>query len=99
MDPQIEELKELVRQNIALTQDTNRMVHKIRRSEITKSIVWFVIILVSVVAPTIALYYYAAPYVGQIQSMYDQIQSTAAEARDLINKFSPGQSSTTPQGR
>jgi hypothetical protein len=71
-DPQIEELKELVRRNIALAEDTNRILHGMRNasrwSTAFRAVWWLVIAGV-----TIAAYSYLWPYISQILSLYSKL--------------------------
>ena len=75
MDPQIEELKELIRRNTALAEDTNRIVHKMRRGALLSSIMrllWWALII----GATVASYLYFAPYLQQITDLYSKAQTT-----------------------
>ena len=82
MDPQIEELKELVRQNIALSTETNKIVRGMRNTGrmgvVMKIIFWIIII-----ASSVASYYYFLPYFTKIEKWYTGIQNGAQQAGDL----------------
>lgn len=94
MDQEVEELKELVRQNIAISEDTNRQVHKVRRAARMgqfMQIVWWLIIL----GASGWAYYYYQPYINQITGLYAQFQSSGtqtknweAAAQEFLKKFS-----------
>jgi hypothetical protein len=75
MATEIEELKELVRRNIALAEDTNHTIHKMYRATIwgkVFNILWFL----SVLGLTGFVYYYfLAPYLGNIMELYSQAQN------------------------
>ena len=97
MDPQIEELKEMVRQNTALAQENNKMLRAMRSSQRWSSVlrvVWWLTILGVSGA---FYYYYVAPYIKQLLQIYQNMQSGAAEAgqvsvqiTNLLNNFLPG---------
>ena len=76
MDPQIEELKQLVRQSITLSQDNNQMLHKMRSASrwgFVFRIVWWL----TIVGVTGAIYYYfLGPYVEQILQIFQKAQDT-----------------------
>jgi type II secretory pathway component PulM len=79
---QIEELKELVRRSIALSQDTNKAVHAMRRSNRWGTILrwgWWLLIFVG---SAIAYYYYVQPYVTKVEQAYTHVQATAQQAAD-----------------
>ncbi len=85
---QIDELKELVRRNIALTQDTNKMVHAMRRSARWGSIIhwgwWIIITLIS------AYLYFSVvqPYVDRVSRAYEQTQAGIHQAQDWQTNMS-----------
>jgi len=87
MTEDIEELKELVEKNIKLTEDTNRTVHKMRRSAIWgrvfQMVWWGVIIIVS----GAAYYIYLQPYVGQIEDLYTQFKASGQQFQDFIQNL------------
>ena len=101
MDPQIEELKELVRQNIALSQDTNRIVHGMRRSAWiggTLRLLWIGLII----AASVATYWYLAPYLSQVEGIYSGAQKALQQAQQFTGQFNTGtqnnsSSTQTPQ--
>jgi hypothetical protein len=79
VDPQIDELKELVRRSIALAEDTNRTLHKMRRGAIWGRVFSLLFWIIVIVVPTVAAYYYFAPYINSIHQLYDSIQSGVAK--------------------
>jgi len=96
-DPQqTEELKELVRQSIALSQENNKMLHSMRRGA------WFghAVRLLWIVAIVIASYYsylYLMPYLSQLESFYGNLQSLQQKASSVLSTFSSPSSTTTQQ--
>jgi type II secretory pathway component PulM len=82
MDTEIEELKELVRRNIKVTEDTNRVVHGMRRAAWWATILrwawWLIIFGVS----GVAYYLYVQPYVERVQQAYTQVEHGAQQAAD-----------------
>jgi hypothetical protein len=79
----IEELKELVKRNTAILEDTNRTVHKMRRSALWGRFFqlawWFAIIAVS----GATYYLYLQPYVGQIAELYGQLRESGQQAHSF----------------
>jgi flagellar biosynthesis/type III secretory pathway M-ring protein FliF/YscJ len=92
MDPEIAELTELTRRSIALAEDNNRVLHKMRRS-IWWGRIWVVVwwVLIFIVSGA-AYYYYAAPYLQKAEALYSQVQQDGAQAQSweqqLKNFFS-----------
>jgi hypothetical protein len=86
VDPEIEELKELVKQDLAISADTNRAVHKIRRGanwgRLFQFIWWAAIIAVS----GAAYYLYLQPYVAKVEALYGNMQQTSARAQTFENQ-------------
>lgn len=83
MDEDIEEVKELAKKNLALAQDTNRVVHKLRRAAWWGrffQLLWWVAILVVSGA---AYYYYLQPYVGKLEQAYANFQQSGRQAQSL----------------
>jgi hypothetical protein len=81
MEPETNELKELMRQNIALAQDTNKTLHAMRRSARVRgffSIAWWVLVFALSGA---AYYYYLQPYVQKIEDAYAKAQTGAQQAQ------------------
>ncbi|MBC7836956.1 hypothetical protein H7X87_04260 [Acetobacteraceae bacterium] len=92
MDQEIEELKELVRQNTKVVEETNKIVHGMRRSarwSATFRVVWWL----AIVGVTASIYYfYLAPYFGALQQFFEN--ATGWEAQ-FVNFF--GQGGQNPQ--
>ena len=84
MDPEIKELKELVRQNTKVAEDTNRVVHKMQRSarwSMVLRMVWWLTLF----GITSAIYFYfLAPYLDVLGEYKDTISS-------FFERFSPSQ--------
>jgi len=73
MDPEIEEIKEKLNKVLALSEDTNRVMRSMRRSQRWArffSIAWWLFILG---ASGAAYYYFFQPYLMQVMSMYQSL--------------------------
>lgn len=86
MDPQIEQLKELIRQNTALTQETHAMVKSMHRATVWRSVFKFIWIAV-VVAASFGLYIYLAPYLQQMMDFYEVLQQAMEQAQQFGGQF------------
>ncbi|HYF13110.1 MAG TPA: hypothetical protein VD928_02345 [Candidatus Paceibacterota bacterium] len=98
MDPQIEELKELVRRTIAVSEDTNRTVHKMRRDQWWGRAFRIFWVLLFLAVSGAAYYYYVAPYLETVRAVYEQIQTGAQNTQsfgeqfqNFFRNFTPGQ--------
>ncbi len=102
MDPELAELKEEIEQLKEVTHDTNRAVHKMRRSQRWHAVFQIVWWLTIVGVTGAAYYYYIQPYVDRAVQTYNQVQDSAQQAhtwqqqaQDFLNKYFK-QASTTP---
>lgn len=104
MDEDIDELRELVRKNIAVTEDTNKLVHRMHRSALWGrffQIVWWLAVLA---ASGAAYYYYLQPYVQQLENLYGQVEKSGqqypnwqTELQALLGNVSSHTATTTQQ--
>jgi hypothetical protein len=98
-DQEIDELKELVRQNIKLTQDTNRVVHRMQRASRLKSLFWFIVLCLSIGTSVYTYFYFFQPRIEQIKTIYQKdiapLQSASGNFIDFIKNF--GNASSTSQ--
>lgn len=86
MEQHIEELKELVRHNIALSEETNAMVRRMRTAGRLGR--FFKLIWVGVViALLVAAYYYIAPYIGHILGLYNSAEQALEQAKQFGSQF------------
>lgn len=76
-----EEMKTLMRRNIELTRENNKLLKKIRRNGIIANImrlVWWGIII----GVPLALYYYVLqPYIAELASVYQGVTEGAGNAQ------------------
>ena len=90
-DPQIEQLKELVRQNIALTQETNKMLRGMRSAGRLKSFFWIIVFLASTAVSLYTYFYFVAPRIEQIKTIYQTniapIQNSGSSVFDFFKSF------------
>ena len=103
MDPDIKQLQEEVKRLSVVTQDTNRIVHKLRRN-IWWGRVWSILWWVAIFAISAGMYYYyAQPYVDKLMQAYTgfqqksaQAQSFEQQAQDFLNKYLGSSGTSTP---
>ena len=96
MDEDIQELKALVKQNLALTQELNHTVRKMRRAAAWNrffQLVWWVFVLV---ASWAAYYYYLEPYVGKIEQIYAQYGASSGQSQQLSQEVQNFLKTLTP---
>ncbi|MDB5225028.1 MAG: hypothetical protein JWO43_650 [Candidatus Adlerbacteria bacterium] len=83
MDPDIEEIKEMAKKALALAEDTNRTVHKLRHAAwwgFFFQMLWWGAVLGS---SAFAYHYYVQPYVANLQGLYSQVQTGTQQAQSL----------------
>jgi hypothetical protein len=84
MDNEIKELKELVRNQTALIEETNEMVRKMRSAS-RWSFIFTLIWWLSVIGVTGALYFvFVGPYVEQLMEVWQN-------AQQILSNFRPAQ--------
>jgi len=97
-EQELEQLKELVRQNIKLSQDTNKLVHQMRRNSRLKSLFWFLIFCLSIGSSIYTYFYIIEPRINQIKTVYQKdvapLQSASGSILNFFKSF--GATSTTP---
>lgn len=81
MDPEMKELKEELEELKEVTHDTNRLMHKMRRTQRWHTIFQIVWWLTVVGITGAAYYYYVQPYVERAIETYQQVQDSAQQAR------------------
>lgn len=79
MDP---ESKELLKANLELAQENNKMLHSIRRS-MTYSRVMSYVYWVFIIGSALGAYYYIQPYVDQIIGVYSGANDTLNSIRNF----------------
>lgn len=81
------ETKELLKANLELSKENNVLLKKIRkvqkRIQVTKTVYWVIVILVALGA-----YYYVKPYVGRVESFYNQAAANLEEFKNFGSAFS-----------
>ncbi len=91
MDTDIEELRDLLKKNIALTEETYRIVQSMRSAARWSrffSLLWWAIVL----AVSGATYYYwLQPYVEKAQQAYTSGQGFEQQLQDYVKQFGGGQ--------
>lgn len=105
MPPHDDDLKRLVLQNIELTRENNRLLKKLRRAEIVRTIIHLVYWVIIVIVPLYLYYAYVAPYVADMRASYEEIRSQAETMQNLpagfqayldkLQAFFPGEETAT----
>lgn len=104
MDPDIEELKDLVKKSLAASEETNKIVRSMRRGQRWShffTILWWAIIIAS----SGFAYVFLKPYVAQVvdlyqggQEMNQQGQSIIQGIGERIKEFLPGNGTASSTG-
>lgn len=87
MDLETEELRDLIKKNIAITEETHRIVRGMRSSQRWGrffAIVWWLAIL-AVSGAT--YYYYVQPYVDTVVRAYGSTQNFETQVQDFFKNF------------
>ena len=90
-DPEIEQLKELMRQNIALAQENNKILRGMRSAGRIKSLLWWVAIIASIALTYWSYVVYIQPRVSQIENFYTTtvtpLQGASGGIQDFLKNF------------
>lgn len=79
-----EEIKILLRKNLELTKENNRLLKKLRRATIISGLlrlVWWVVILG---IPVFLYYYVLQPYLGELSAAYQNVQDGVGSMQDVV---------------
>jgi hypothetical protein len=87
MDLDNEELRELVKKNLELTQETNRIVRGMRRSARWGRFFSFVWWLLIIAVSAASYYYYVQPYVETIEKAYGNTQNFQQQFQQFFSQF------------
>jgi len=98
-DPEMEQLKELIRQNIALAQDTNRILKGMRNASRIKSLFWWILVLASIGVSVWSYYAFIEPRIQQIENIYQTnkapLQGTSSNILSFLKNFNASTSTPT----
>ena len=82
MDP---ELKQLMQDNLALSQDNNKILHSLRRTQRWNSFMR-ILYLLTIVAIAFGSYYFVQPYVNQAQKFVKDSSATIDKIKSVLPK-------------
>ena len=83
MDEDIREIKALAKQALTLAEDTNHIVRGMRRAQRWGRFFQFVWWALIIVVSGATYYYYFQPYVGKLEDLYMQVQSTGQQSQNI----------------
>ena len=83
MPPNNEMMKEVLR----LTQENNKMLHKMRRGAMLRTVIQLVMYAILLIVPIYLYLTFAAPAVNQMLVTVQQIQGTGAQAQAQFGSF------------
>ncbi len=100
-DPDIEELKNIVKRQGQVIEDTNRMLHGMRRGQRLRTL-WSVLWWLAIIGVSAgAYYYYLQPYINTLEQYYANFQHSATQAQsfesqlmNFFKQFVPGATTT-----
>ncbi len=82
VDPEINELKELMRRNIHISEQTNRMVRSMHKDAMWSKFFRFLWTFI-VIGLAVYGYYYFQPYILQIERLYTQAQMQLGHIQNI----------------
>lgn len=83
-----EEVKILLKKNLAVSEDNNRMIRSMRNSARFHSFIR-ILILIAIIIASVWGYSHFKPYFDQAKSTYDSYQETRSKFSETINKYIP----------
>ena len=85
-DQQIDELKELVRQQTAIIKEMHSLVKSMHRASVWRTTLKFIWIGI-IVAISFGAYIYLQPYLEQVMQLYQAAAGTLEQARQFGSQF------------
>lgn len=82
-----DEIKRLLKKNLELTKENNRLLRKMRRSAIIGNVLRIIWWSILVGAPIILYYYFLQPYVDQFSETYQGVQSGVKNLQNVGDKL------------
>jgi hypothetical protein len=86
VDTEIEELKDLIRNNTKLIEDTNRMVHKMHRAAVWSRVFTFIWWGTLLVLTGSIYYYFLLPYIDQFSAFAVQGEEYWKQFQTFFNR-------------
>ena len=83
MDP---ESKKLLEETFTLTQENNKMLHKVRSVQ-KWAIFWSWLKIVVIIGITLGSFYFLQPYINKIIDLYNSISGTEQKLNDSSDSF------------
>lgn len=96
-----EELDELMQENLRLTKENNKLLKKMRRTELFGMWMRILFFLVIIGVPLVVYRYYVAPYIEDFSQAYQDFRADTGAVLtlpDTIVGFFTGEATTTPAG-
>ena len=81
-----QELKDLLRRNLELAQDNNRMLHAMRRNARLAAVGHFVYWVAFIALLGASYYFYVAPYVQKFEQAYESFQSNVKKTQSQADQ-------------
>ncbi|MFA6585610.1 MAG: hypothetical protein WCS86_00395 [Candidatus Paceibacterota bacterium] len=86
MDP---ESKQLLQNTLALAEENNKMLHKIRGAQ-RREVVWRTLKILVIIAIAFGSFYFVEPYLNKVMDMYNSVvgvQQKLNSGSDLLKKL------------
>ena len=86
-----QESKQLLQNTLALAEENNKMLHKIRGVQ-KRGTLWQVLKLIIIIGIALGSFYYIEPYLNKIMDLYNSVsgmqqQINNSPIQDLLKKF------------
>jgi uncharacterized membrane protein (DUF485 family) len=89
-----EEIRDLLRKNLEINKENNRLLRKMRRSAIISTIIWIIWYGILIGGPVFIYYYLLQPYIGVLMETYgngvENIQDFGNQIPGLKNLIGGG---------
>ena len=82
-------IEEKVEEALELARENNKMLHKMRRSQLYSSI-WRVVYWVLIIGASVGTYYYLQPYIETMRALYENVSDQAQS----VSNFFGGENKT-----
>jgi hypothetical protein len=82
-----QDLDDLMKENIRLARENNKLLRKMRRDAIVGRFVKLIMLAVIIATPFVLYYYFVEPYVAEMRETYAELQGNLDTVEQLKNEF------------
>jgi len=82
-----EEFKSLLRRNLEITRENNKLLRKMHRSAVVSRIVQLIWWSILIGVPIFVYYYILQPYLRELLELYSGVQNGVSDVQELLGRI------------